>query len=295
MTRNQPRFGFPDRRGYEFRLHGQRYFVGASSIRTLKLLADIYQACVTADDGTWDRQNNNCPIGFGDTQRERGRESFSGNDEPHGRRFLRKRLPTPSAKRDTNSFAGTWPFRLRPQIRQVQAIDATPVLCLVVERTDDPTLRILAIWLRGRCGGSLGTSSLAAFATAADDRTRKEVARALKRMGAWAATARDGRARSRSPHPPDRHRPAGPAVSPASGRVHAARVPRVGSDRQTALGRRPGPGPDSRPSAQIKILHPRDLGTDSSPGHRAETVSLGLSCLRWVCASECVPKSTKTR
>jgi hypothetical protein len=131
MARNKPRFGFPVKRGYQFRLHGQPYVVGASSIRTLKLLADIYRACVTCDDGSW-------------------------------------------------------PFRLRPQIRQVQAIEATPVLCLVVERTDDPTLRILAIWLRGRCGGSLGTASLAEFATAADDRTRKEVARALKRLGAWA-------------------------------------------------------------------------------------------------------------
>jgi hypothetical protein len=55
---------------------------------------------------TQDRQNNNCRIWFGGTQRERGRESFSGHDKPHGRRFARKRLPTPSAKRDSNSFAG---------------------------------------------------------------------------------------------------------------------------------------------------------------------------------------------
>jgi hypothetical protein len=53
-----------------------------------------------------DRQNNNCRIWFGGTQRERGRESFSGHDEPHGRRFARKRLPTPSAERDSSSFAG---------------------------------------------------------------------------------------------------------------------------------------------------------------------------------------------
>lgn len=138
MVRIQPRFGFPARRGYQFRLHGQGYFVGKASMRTLRLLADIYRACATADDGAW-------------------------------------------------------PFRLRPLIRQVQLLEATPVLCLVIERTADPTLRILAIWLRGRCGGSLGTSSLARFATAGespsrspeDDRTRREVARALKRMGAW--------------------------------------------------------------------------------------------------------------
>jgi hypothetical protein len=59
------------------------------------------------------------------------------------------------------------------------------VLTLVVERTDDPTLRLLAIWLRGRCGGSLGTPILAKFSTHPDVQTRKEVARSLKRMGAW--------------------------------------------------------------------------------------------------------------
>jgi hypothetical protein len=42
-----------------------------------------------------DRQNNKCWIWFDGTQR--GRESFSGNDQPHGERHTRKRLPTPSA------------------------------------------------------------------------------------------------------------------------------------------------------------------------------------------------------
>jgi hypothetical protein len=41
-----------------------------------------------------DWQNNHCRIWLGGTQRERDRESFSGNDEPHGTRFFRKRLPT---------------------------------------------------------------------------------------------------------------------------------------------------------------------------------------------------------
>jgi hypothetical protein len=80
----------------------------------------------------------------------------------------------------------SWPFSVRKQIKQVQDLNASALLCLVVERTDDPTVRILAIWLRGRCGGSLGTASLAKFAHHPDDQIRKEVARALKRMGAWA-------------------------------------------------------------------------------------------------------------
>lgn len=79
----------------------------------------------------------------------------------------------------------SWPIRLRKRLRQIESLNSRSVLSLVVERTDDPTVRLLAIWLRGRCGGSLGTSTLAKFATHPDDQTRKEVARALKRMGAW--------------------------------------------------------------------------------------------------------------
>jgi hypothetical protein len=75
--------------------------------------------------------------------------------------------------------------RLRGQIRQVQALRSRSLLSWVAQRTGDPRLRLLAIWLRGRCGGSVGTSILARFATHPDLQTRKEVARALKRMGAW--------------------------------------------------------------------------------------------------------------
>jgi len=36
-----------------------------------------------------------------------------------------------------------------------------------------------------RCGGTLGIRSVAAFAEHPDEQTRKEVARALRRLGAW--------------------------------------------------------------------------------------------------------------
>lgn len=130
MVRFQPRFGFPAKRHYRFRLRGQQYRVGPSGVRTLKLLAEIYGAC-------------------------------SASTNP------------------------SWPFRLRNKIRQVQALNSRSVLSYVVESAGDPVLRLLAIWLRGRCRGSLGTSSLALFATHPDDKIRKEVARALRRMGAW--------------------------------------------------------------------------------------------------------------
>ncbi len=130
MVRLRPRFGFPAKSEYRFRLRGRRYHVGSSGIRTLKLLAQIYDCCSTCADQSW-------------------------------------------------------PFGIRDRIRQLQALHSRSLLSLVVERTDDPTLRVLAIWLRGRCGGSLGTSSLARFSSHPDDQTRKELARALKRMGAW--------------------------------------------------------------------------------------------------------------
>lgn len=79
----------------------------------------------------------------------------------------------------------TWTLRFRSQLRQVQVLDVHTVLCHVIDRTDDPALRILAIWVRGRCGGTLGTPSIVHFADHDDDQTRKEVARALKRMSAW--------------------------------------------------------------------------------------------------------------
>ena len=83
-------------------------------------------------------------------------------------------------------FDNKWPFGIREYVKRIQRINSTRVLCLVAERTENPIMRILAIWLRGRCGGSLGTSTLARFTHHSDEQTRKEVARALKRMGAWA-------------------------------------------------------------------------------------------------------------
>jgi hypothetical protein len=66
-----------------------------------------------------DRQRNNCRTCLEGMQRERGRESFSANDHPHGRLFARKRLPTPSVKRDSNSFAD--PRRLRRPLHVLRA------------------------------------------------------------------------------------------------------------------------------------------------------------------------------
>jgi hypothetical protein len=78
-----------------------------------------------------------------------------------------------------------WLLPFRGRIRQVSRVDARRTLTAVIEQARDPKLLVLAIWLRGRLGGIDGTSNVARFAAADDFQTRKEVARALGRMGAW--------------------------------------------------------------------------------------------------------------
>lgn len=82
-----------------------------------------------------------------------------------------------------------WLVRLRGKIRAMDELDARAVLSLVVLYTDNRTLRLLAIWLRGRLGGIAGTSTLVALRDDPHMATRKEVARALVRMGAWVEVA----------------------------------------------------------------------------------------------------------
>ena len=78
----------------------------------------------------------------------------------------------------------------RPLIREVERLNARATLSHVVARTRDPQLRVLACWLRGRCGGTVGTADLVPLSTDPDGQTRKEAARALKRMAAWGPLAK---------------------------------------------------------------------------------------------------------
>ena len=79
-----------------------------------------------------------------------------------------------------------WLLPLRDRIRQPPAVGATQTLGSVIKSTQDPVLRVLAIWLRGRCGRSAGTRLLTKFSKHPDFQTRKEAVRALRRMEAWA-------------------------------------------------------------------------------------------------------------
>ncbi len=82
--------------------------------------------------------------------------------------------------------AGTWALRVRKQIRQIETLNMRAVLVLVIARSPDPHMRLLAIWLRGRCGGYVGTSIIAAQARQGDLMLQKECVRALQRLSAWA-------------------------------------------------------------------------------------------------------------
>ena len=79
-----------------------------------------------------------------------------------------------------------WALRMRPQIRRLQFLNVRSVLVLVIERTVDDRMRLLAIWLRGRCGGYLGTSTIASLAHVSEFATQKECVRALQRLSGWA-------------------------------------------------------------------------------------------------------------
>jgi hypothetical protein len=127
----------------------------------------------------------------------------------------------------------TWMLCFRSRIRGLGG-DMRAVLSAALERSGDPSGRLLVIWLRGRCGGSLGTSCLVRFSQDPNARIRREVARALKRMGAWgplremAATDPDPRIRRMATVRPPR---------PYSSRLQAftrhcvQRVPRVRASR----------------------------------------------------------------
>ena len=86
-----------------------------------------------------------------------------------------------------HSSVSNRPFAARHLIKKIRRIDAKSTLCLVIGTTDNPTIRILAVWMRGHCGGTIGSQVLSQFCNDEDARLRREVARALKRMSAWDA------------------------------------------------------------------------------------------------------------
>lgn len=76
-------------------------------------------------------------------------------------------------------------IRARRIIRQLDKFASAACLNFVIRRTKLGRLRLLAVWIRGRVGGTLGSSRFEGFANHPNPRVRKEIARAAKRMSAW--------------------------------------------------------------------------------------------------------------
>ena len=79
-----------------------------------------------------------------------------------------------------------WALRLRQHIRRIEFLNCRALMIHVIEMTCDDRMRLMAIWLRGRCGGYIGTSSIAEFASSSCFEIQKESVRALRRMSGWA-------------------------------------------------------------------------------------------------------------
>jgi hypothetical protein len=82
------------------------------------------------------------------------------------------------------------PYWLLPFRDEVRHVNAGVVLAYAAQRTRHPGLRCLAVWLRGRRGGTIGTPIIACLYRTTDFTLRKEVVRALQRMHAWAPLRR---------------------------------------------------------------------------------------------------------
>jgi hypothetical protein len=73
----------------------------------------------------------------------------------------------------------------RRRVREVMAAPPRAVLAYFAAQTNDPACRRLAIWLRGRCRGTLGTLMFWRLWADAELSLRRELTRAFKRMDAW--------------------------------------------------------------------------------------------------------------
>lgn len=82
------------------------------------------------------------------------------------------------------------PYWLLPFREHVRHVPAGVVLAYAAQRTNHPALRCLAVWMRGRRGGTIGTPVIASLYHTTDFTLRKEVVRALQRMHAWAPLRR---------------------------------------------------------------------------------------------------------
>jgi hypothetical protein len=114
-----------------------------------------------------------------------------------------------------------WLVKHRELVREIKRLSARPVLTLVIQQTSNAHLRKLAVWLRGLCGGTLGTKIIFDLRDDGDESMRRVVTRALRRMSAWWELRRIARWES----------------SPAIQRMATAKEPTLFGDRLSAATR----------------------------------------------------------
>ena len=77
------------------------------------------------------------------------------------------------------------PIALRQLVRCSKYSGSPAALAHLIEMTPDRDLRLVAVWLLGLSGGTIGSKILAKFFPAADEPFRYVLAKAMWRMKAW--------------------------------------------------------------------------------------------------------------
>ncbi len=77
---------------------------------------------------------------------------------------------------------------LIPELEKIRSLKSSSCklgLCCLIANTPNYDLRIIAIWLRGLCGGYVGSQIIAKFAQQGDEITRRVSTKAMQRMAVW--------------------------------------------------------------------------------------------------------------
>jgi hypothetical protein len=78
---------------------------------------------------------------------------------------------------------------LRRRIRELRLKECKAGLHCLILRTSDAELKSIAIWLRGFCGGKMGSKLIQMQATHQDERVRYAAAKTMRRLEAWTTLA----------------------------------------------------------------------------------------------------------
>lgn len=84
-------------------------------------------------------------------------------------------------------------FRFRERVRALRTQRCNAALSYLIEIAPVQQSRLFAIWLRGRCGGYIGTGVLERYAFDDDERIRRAVAKALQNMSGWSILSKMAR------------------------------------------------------------------------------------------------------